>query len=102
MLARCVDSDSLVAIELVATVMKDRIAVMQLIAQLDIELSRAGSAISARQKRRLLARCTRLHDDSDREDGHFIALAVLWLLRKHGLQLEAHRTAPAHRMLQDR
>jgi hypothetical protein len=80
--------------------MKDRIAVMRLITQLDIELSRAGSAISARQKRRFLSRCTRLHDDSHRADEHFIDLAVLWLLRKHGLQLEAaQRTAPARRPL---
>ena len=79
--------------------MKDRIDVMQVIAQLDIELSRIGTAISTRQKRRLLSRCTHLHDDSHGDDAHFIDQAVLWLLRKHGLQSQAGRARPARRIV---
>ena len=67
---------------------------MQRIAELDIELSKAAGAISPRQKRRFLSRCTHLHKDADGNDEHIISQAIHWLMRKHRLHPE-HSDSPA-------
>ncbi|MFC5576742.1 hypothetical protein ACFPOA_01775 [Lysobacter niabensis] len=59
---------------------------MHLIAQLDIELSKAGPAISAPQQEHILSRCTYIHDGADRNDAHIVDQAIHWLIHKHRLR----------------
>lgn len=68
--------------------MKSRIDLMHRIAELDIELSKAAGAISPRQKRSFLSRCTHLHKDAEGHDAHIIGQAIHWLIRKHRLHPE--------------
>jgi hypothetical protein len=69
--------------------MHNRVHLMHLIAQLDIELSKSGRALPPRRRNSILARCTRIHDDAGRDDEHLVGQALHWLLHKHRLQPEA-------------
>lgn len=59
---------------------------MHMIAELDTELSRAGTSLHPRQKHGALSRCAKILDGADDNDEEFIGQAVHCLLRKHGLE----------------
>ncbi len=63
---------------------------MQLIAELDTELSKAGEAIPSPQKKSALSQCENILGDADEDDEQVICQAIHCLLRKHGLEPERY------------
>ena len=70
--------------------MENRIRLMQLIAELDTELSKAGEAIPSPQKKSALSQCENILGDADEDDEQVICQAIHCLLRKHGLEPERY------------
>jgi hypothetical protein len=61
---------------------------MQRIAELDVQLSNAQSAIPFTLKQHALSVCAGILDEADDQDERFICGAIHCLIRKHGLELE--------------
>lgn len=61
---------------------------MQLIAELDSELSKAPSAIPPSVKQHALSACADILDKADNDDEQYICGAIQCLIRKHSLELE--------------
>ena len=68
--------------------METKFRLMQQIAELDVQLSNAQSAISPTFKKHALSVCADILDEADDPDERFICSAIHCLIRKHGLEPE--------------